>query len=110
MSEAKNMPDVFHVRHYINEEMEARGWDRDTLAAMMGFKDARDFQVKRLSLDFLLDIEDPDMFIGDDLSADLGRAFGVSPQLFTNIDNTWRKHPSVRKQTVAELARQQGVA
>lgn len=85
------LPLAFHVSEYIREEMEARGWNADVLAVRMGFTSQHELEINRLSLDFMLELQDPDMYLGADLARGLGRAFGVSPLLFARIDETWRR-------------------
>lgn len=80
--------EVFHLCEYIAEECAARGWSLDRLAVEMGSTSDSELLIDRLSLDFLF-TRDEHVRIGDDGAAKLGRAFGVSPQLFLNLEKAW---------------------
>lgn len=79
--------ECWHPSVFIAEEMEARGWDRDDLARLMG----GDFGISRLSIDLYFEVgpRERDLLIGD--GQDFGRAFGVSPEFFLNLETAWRK-------------------
>lgn len=76
-----------HPSTFIQEELEARGWGLDTLALKMG----GDFGINRLALDFYFTIgpEQPDCRIGNEMAAQLGQAFNVSPNLLLNLEKAW---------------------
>ena len=81
--------EVFHPSVYIKDELEARGWTLDMLAMRMG----PEFGINRLSLDFYFEFgpTEPNMRIGEVSAKALGRAFGVSPQFFLNMEKEWLK-------------------
>lgn len=83
------LADIPHPSVFIIEEMDARGWDRDMLAlAMAGGDTGDELGICRLSLDLYLDIgpEEPNLRIAPDLFA---RAFGTSPELWSNLEAAW---------------------
>ncbi len=92
MSGAVKHAKAFHVGEYVQDEMDARGWNRDQLAdAMCGPKD--DWRTTRLCLDLMLEVRESNMRIGE--AADqLARAFGTSSALWTRLDEAWRTHPT----------------
>jgi plasmid maintenance system antidote protein VapI len=74
-----------HVLEFIDEELKARGWTRRDLAARMGGDAARN----ELSLE-ILDLRDPNVFLGQESAAAIGRAFGTGAEIWINLENTWR--------------------
>lgn len=80
--------EVFHPSVYIEDEMAARGWDRDTLAYRMS-SCSEDLAVNRLALDLYLDVgpREPGLRIGD--AADLERAFGIDAAFFLELERRW---------------------
>lgn len=86
---------VFSLAEYLCEEMEARGWTSDDAAIRMGGT-PDDIAKKLLRLDIVLCVQKDNMVLTDDFFEDLARAFDVSPQLFKNLDATWRKWPDRR--------------
>jgi plasmid maintenance system antidote protein VapI len=79
--------EVVHPSVIIKDELHARGWSLDELAVLMG----DDPRINRLALDLYLE-EGPrerNLRIGDFSSKQLGRAFGVSPDFFFNLEKAW---------------------
>ena len=70
--------------------MEARGWDRDRLAREMCI-DVRDYGLTRLALDFYFDVgsTNPNLRMGEDSARQFARAFGVSTELFLELEQSW---------------------
>lgn len=91
----KKPAEVFHVGEYLQEEMDERGWTVEDVAKRMGGDDIR---VDMLTLELLLSAHEMDWneigggyYLGETEAHQLGVAFGVSPQLFLNIDKTRRE-------------------
>jgi hypothetical protein len=84
-----------HPSWFIKEELDARGWSLDDLAARM----PGEFGVNRLSLDFYFEVGPtaPNMIIGKTTAYRLGIAFDVSPDFFLNLESAWRKRQTDRK-------------
>ena len=84
--------ECWHPSVFIQEEMDARGWDRDELARRMG----GDFGDVRIGLDFYFEIgpETPDLRIGD--GEDFARAFGVDAEFFLALEAAWLKYVAGR--------------
>lgn len=82
--------EAFHPSEFIAEELEARGWSQHDLAARM----AGDPAVNFLTLDTyrLVGPTDPRMRLGKRTAIALGEAFGVSADLFLNLEAAWRAH------------------
>jgi plasmid maintenance system antidote protein VapI len=76
---------VPHPSVFIQEEMDARGWDRWEVARRMG----GDYRRNRLIIDLYFEIgpEKPNMRIGD--GEDFARAFDVSAEYFLNMEKAW---------------------
>lgn len=85
--------EVWHPSVFIQEEMDARGWDRDELARRMG----GDWSVSRLSLDLYFEVgpTKPGIRLGD--GEDFARAFGVPAEFFRNLEAAWLKKQSVQQ-------------
>jgi plasmid maintenance system antidote protein VapI len=79
---------AYHPSEFIVEEMEARGWSRWDLAKRMG----GDRATNRLALDLYIETGPtaPGLLIGGVTARQLGKAFGVSPKLFLNLEAAWR--------------------
>lgn len=92
--------EAFHPSVFIAEELEARGWSLDDLALRM----PGDFGINRCALDFYMTIgaETPGLRIGESASA-LAAAFGVSPELFANLERAWVDHPTTKALAAKEL-------
>ena len=81
--------DVPHPSSYILEEMEVRGWGYSDVAVRMGGKDKEAVGIDCLALEMYCTVHDTGLRIGDESADGLGRAFGVSPQLFLNLEKAW---------------------
>ena len=87
--------EVFPPGDFIKEELEARGWSQADLAVIMG----RPVQA-------INEILAGKKSITTDTARELATAFGVHPQLFLNLDNTYRL--SLSKGDMAPVARRAG--
>lgn len=76
---------VPHPSSFVLEELEARGWSLDRLAIEMG----GDAPLNRLALDLWIAVQEPNCRLGE-MAGQFGMAFGVSPELFTNLESAWR--------------------
>lgn len=74
-----------HVLDFIDEELKARGWSRRDLAERMG----GDADRNELSLQ-ILELRDPNVFLGEESAAEIGHAFGTGTEIWVNLENTWR--------------------
>ena len=99
-SERMQCAEAFHVAEYIEDEMTARGWDRDELATRMLPPEQLDpldhdaWGIARLALDMLLDVRRTDVALGEQ-AEQLARAFGTSAEFWRNLHEAWRTHPTV---------------
>lgn len=75
------------VGHFIKEEMDARGWTQEDLARRLGDP----FDVAMCTLELILHVHDPRVLLGVKTAQALGEAFGVSADLFLNLDKSWRE-------------------
>ncbi len=82
-----NTNTVTHPSVFIQDELDARGWSLDRLAIEMG----DDAGVNRLALDLYMEVgrTDRNLRIGQFSSKQLGKAFGVSPEFFLNLEKQW---------------------
>lgn len=74
-----------HVLEFLDDELKARGWTRRDLAERMG----GDAGHNELTLQ-LLELRDPNVFLGDKSALAIGRAFGTGHEVWLNLDNSWR--------------------
>lgn len=77
---------VPHPSKFIQDEVDARGWTLWDLAIRMG----GDPGTNKLALDLYFAVHDKSLLIGGDCAAQLGTAFDVSPELFLNLERSWR--------------------
>ena len=95
-----------HPSTFIREEMEARGWDEDTLAIHMG----GDFGINRLMIDvyFIVGPERTNCRIGEKMASQLGLAFDVSPQFLLNLEQAWLHAQAIEAARAAETGEDTG--
>lgn len=81
--------DVPHPSEFLQEELDARGWDNADLAIRMGGDPA----INLLASDMyrLVGPNDPRMLLGAEMSAQLSKAFGVSAEFFLNLHAAWAR-------------------
>jgi plasmid maintenance system antidote protein VapI len=81
----------FHPSEFIREELEARGWSLDELVMRMTDGDHDEYGVTRLGFDFYFEIgpTEPGLRLGDENARLMAAAFGVSSELFLNLERTW---------------------
>lgn len=83
-----------HPSEFIAEELIARNWSLDDLAARMAINDPdpeRAYGIHRLALE-MYDMLGPDnkmVRMGKPTAQALGRAFGTSAEMWTNLENAW---------------------
>jgi hypothetical protein len=87
--------EVFCLAELLSDEMIARGWTTDDVAARMG-GDEEQFTRDLLALNLIMCVHKDSLLIGDRLFDALTRAFDVDQMFFRNIDAEWRKHPDRR--------------
>lgn len=77
--------------YFISEELKARGWSVRDLAHRMG----GDAGENELVVGLLMHVEDRNLLLDAETAAQLGKAFGTSAELWTNLDRSWRlgAHP-----------------
>jgi plasmid maintenance system antidote protein VapI len=81
--------EAYHVWDFIQEELDARGWTREGLALRM----SGNANVNLLMLDLIEHARDEqrtDVVIRGTTADLLAEAFGVSAQLFINLDAYWK--------------------
>lgn len=83
--------EVFSLAEFLCDEMDARHWTTDDVAARMD-DDAKVFE-NAMVIGLLISVVDPEMTIEDEIFRNLARAFSVSEGLFRNLDAAWRKWP-----------------
>jgi hypothetical protein len=93
MNEERIPAEVFPLAEYLADEMTARGWQTEDVAARM---DGQEFIKDLLCLDILMCVHDDQMLIGDELFGGLAHAFDVNEDYLRNLDRTWRENPDKR--------------
>lgn len=90
--------DVPHWTEFVAEEMAERGWTWDMLATLLMVERNKDEWGKiKLELD-LWRVVGPtrkNIIFSEQFSAELGAIFGVSPQLFLNMHNSWMRRAQI---------------
>ncbi len=83
--------EVFPVGHFLQEEMDARGWGlEDLLNRMPGDRRLNQLHVELILAASKFDIETQrDLRIGD--TSALAHAFGTSKEFWTNLDEAYVK-------------------
>lgn len=77
----------FPLGVFLQEEMDARGWDEADVAVRMGGDDV----VKNLFLvQLTLAVHNPNLILDEKTACGFARAFDVSPAMFLNPDAAWR--------------------
>lgn len=98
MSEVERIPaEVFPPGEFIREEMDARGWSAEDLAERFG----GDYAIDLLVVNLCLHVHDTSLILGRNTAEKLGRAFGVSPEFFLNLDTMWRRYGPPSKHATA---------
>jgi hypothetical protein len=85
----------YHVWDFCEEELKTRGWSKDYLAHRM----SGDYGVNRLMLDLIehaRDAQRSDVVFRGSTADLLAEAFGVSAELFVNLDAQWKASQSKR--------------
>lgn len=88
----RQIAEAFPPGVFIQEEMDARGWSEEDVARRMG--DQRAYGMNMLCLGFILHVHDRNLILDRETAEGLSLAFGVSAELFLNLDAAWRAAPS----------------
>lgn len=76
----------FHPVKYVREELAARGWSEEDFIRKVA---AYDYSITYLATELFFAIgDDPNGRMGH-LVESFGAVFGVSPELFTNLEQSW---------------------
>lgn len=79
-----------HVAEVIQEELDTRGWTLDRLTTETEPEDDREWGIRRLALDFLMELGPTERRMTIDGMADyLAVAFDVPSDFFRNIEAAW---------------------
>ena len=80
--------EAMHPSLFIQEELDARGWSLAGLANKMGHKDQA---INKLALDLYFEVGPirANCRIGEHMAQQMAKAFGVSKELFINLENIW---------------------
>lgn len=94
MKELWEPAEVFCLAEHLYEDMKSRGWTTEDVAARMQTPNGAAMDL--FCLDLLMAVQDDGLIIDNEMFDGLGRAFGVSPQMFRNLHEGWMKHPERR--------------
>jgi len=86
--------EVFPLAEYLCEEMIERGWTTDDVAVRM--LTTRGAGMDAFIVAAVLSVHKDSLVIDDETFDGLARAFGVSGELFRNLDAAWRRWPAKR--------------
>lgn len=87
----RQIAEAFPPGEFIREELEARGWSQQDLADILGRTPTVVSQVLSGKRE-----------INPELARDLGAAFGIDPQLFMNLESTYRLFIAGQADTAVE--------
>lgn len=76
---------AFSTWEYIADEIEARGWTVEELAIRMG----GDAEINLCAMEFL-QLEEPNIHLGDEMANGLATAFGTSAEMWLRLDESCR--------------------
>lgn len=96
MENKRTPAEVYSLAEHLYDEMQARGWTTIDVALRMGVKGDRDYNMDKLTVDFLMASQEEKLLIGDDLFAGLSCAFGVTEKLFRGLHSYWLENPDRR--------------
>ena len=89
----------FHPWVYIADEIKARGWSLEKLAARMAKRgDEQKAIIAFHCLNLcraMASVEDNRCHLGRDMAQGLARAFGTTVSVWLNLDEAWRTHPTI---------------
>jgi len=86
--------DVFPLASFIADELQARGWQTEDVAARMDSE--RGFVRDLLCLDLIMCVHQDNLLIDNETFGGLAHVFGVSEDFFRNLDRVWRENPDRR--------------
>jgi HTH-type transcriptional regulator/antitoxin HigA len=88
--------EAFPPGEFIADEMQARGWTHEDVAARMGGAEGKERLIDALTVQAICEQwvfpDDPNPEIGPETAAKLGRAFDADPEYFLNLDRIWRSY------------------
>lgn len=97
MAEIKHIPaQAFSLAEMLWDEMQARGWTTDDVAARMPADSDREAGMNLLRFMLVMAVQRDGCTIGNDMFEKLAAAFGISEQYLRNLDDTWRGRPGQR--------------
>ncbi len=97
MSDTPSVPvEVCPLAMFLCEEMEARGWKTDDVAIRMGGATVSDIARDLLAFNLIISVQSDALILRDEDFDALSLAFGVSAEMFRNLDKAWRNHPDRR--------------
>jgi plasmid maintenance system antidote protein VapI len=78
----------FHPAEFIEEELAFRHWEIPYFVSKM---QPKSYEVMVLAVQIYLSVRHPGVLLSDEMAEGFSRAFGVSPNLFKNLDKAWRE-------------------
>lgn len=97
-SEATRIPaEVFCLAELLSDEMQARGWRTEDVAARMS-ETIDELAKNLLTIDLLMCVQRDNLLVGDRMFDALAEVFEVDSMFFRNIDRAWREAPPERRQ------------
>lgn len=78
------------MRHYIQEELDARGWTVADVANQIT-TDPHEWSEWHLTVELLIAFSDEKIIVDESTADALGKAFGTSPQLFINLNDNYQR-------------------
>lgn len=88
MRENRVPAETFPPGQFVQEELDARGWDTRELAVRMG---GDNIDRNQCSVELLIYAPNKEMILDDDTASRLARAFGTSVEYWGNLDRAWRQ-------------------
>lgn len=88
-TDAPRPAQAFPVGHYLRDELAARGWSvQEFVTRMTPVQSVEQRGFDMLAVDFLLNVDDPAMRMGD-MAEPMAKALGVSVEFLTNLERAY---------------------
>jgi len=83
---------AFHPSVFIKDELEERKWSvHDLVFRMRRYDSEKDWGINCLAVEMYLEVHEPGVILSCAMAMQFGDAFGISAEMFLNLDAAWRE-------------------